>query len=193
MAKINNSEILEVASLQHYFYQNLSELNKKSLCPVPEEMIYYSSTVMDKFCESQNYFEVSEGKIQEKILGLKILEASQKSSSEQKRILRDVGDTALLVCGYFSSSFKTKMLNNKYYIQLGQMAYDRLNTLSPELLNMPCFYKLMATSFESLTTLISVMSRKNEADPFKHLLIEDYDDHQLHVMGVEPCKTDKAS
>ena len=188
-----SKSIIESADLQNYFYLNLSDLNKKSLCPVPEEMIYYSSTVMEKFSVSGNFFDVSNGKVQEKVLGIKMLEASQKSSLEQKRILRDVGDTALLVSGYFSNSVNTKILNVSYYIQLGQMAYDRLNTLSPELLNIPSFYRLMATSFENLTTLIRVMSKSNESDPFKHLLLEDHDDNGLKCMGILPTKTDKVS
>lgn len=188
-----SDSIIESANLQNYFYQSLYELNKKSLCPVPEEMIYYSSTVMEKFSVSGKFFEVSDGKVQEKVLGVKMLEASQKNSVEQKRILRDVGDTALLVSGYFSSSMNSKILNASYYIQLGQMAYDRLNNLSPELLNIPSFYRLMATSFENLAALIRVMSKSNETDPFKHFLIEDFEDNELKSMGVLPNKTDKAS
>lgn len=185
--------IIETASLQNYFYQNLSDLNKRSLCPVPEEMIYYSSTVMENFSVTGKLFEIDEGKVKEKVLGLKILEASHKNSLEKKRILKDVGDTALLVCGYFSSSINKKILDSNYYVQLGRMAYGQLNNLAPELLNVPSFYHMMATSFENLTTLIALIAKSNEADPFKHLLIEEYSDLELKCMGSIPNRTKKIS
>ena len=92
------------SSLQSYFYTQLQEFNKKSTEPLPNETIYYSSLVMDKFGDSGNYFETIEGKVREKVLGMKFLETSHMTREEKKRTLKDIGDTALLICGFFSES-----------------------------------------------------------------------------------------
>lgn len=171
----NSKEILKVSNLQSYFFKHLSEINKKSSCPIPEEIIYYSSNVLEVYGLSSNFYETKDGKLQSKILGIKMLEAQQKSIIEQKIIYKDVADTALIVCGYFSNSINSKIVDKQYYTNLGKIAYENLHNLYPELLNIPKFYKLMSTSFQKVTTLISILSKSNEIDPFKHLVLQELD------------------
>lgn len=179
-----SKEILEVTSLQSYFFQNLTELNNKSICPIPEEIIYYSSSVMEYYGLSSKFFEFQNGRAQSKILGTKLLEAQLKDRTEQKRIYKDIGDSALMVCGYFSKSIDKKILDLNYYIKIGQLAYLRLNNLSPELLNIPRFYKVMATCFVNTTKLISILSTVNNEDFYQKLLSEDFDETTLKLLGI---------
>ena len=97
------SLVLET-SLQSFFYDQLMNLNNKTATPLSNESIYYSSIVMDKFSHSKLYFETLDGKVREKTLGKKLLECAHLSKPSQKRELRDIGDTALLLCGFFSQS-----------------------------------------------------------------------------------------
>ena len=101
-SKIKNSEITLEPSLQSFFFDELVAVNNKSTNPLPTEAIYYSSNVLDKFGESVNFFELDEGRVREKILGLKLLESGQMIRSQQKKVLKDIGDTALFICGFFS-------------------------------------------------------------------------------------------
>jgi hypothetical protein len=187
---MSSKEIVTVANLQSFFYKNLSDLNQKSLCPVPEEAIYYSSSVLERYCLTHEFFEQENGRVQDKVLGIKLLEASQKRTEEQRRIYRDVGDTALMVCGYFSNSVNKKLMDVNYYIQLGQTAYDRMNSLDPSFMDIPSFYKLMASSFEKITTLIDLFARSGQSDPLQHFLL---DDDKLKVMGITPNASKKVS
>lgn len=171
----NSKEILDVTSLQTYFFSHLSDLNRKSKCPVPEELIYYSSSVLENYGLSSNFFEFENGKVQTKVLGLKLLEAQLKDRIEQKRIYKDVADTSLILCGYFSNSVNKKLLDIQYYSNLGQMAYEQLNYLSPELFDIPKFFKAMSSSFDKVTTLISVIAKSNEIEPFNHLILKEFD------------------
>src|SRR4051812_10865487 len=91
-------KIILTSSLKGYFFEGLAEINKKSLCPVPESVLFYSSEVLDKFSLTQDFFEVSEGKVREKVLGTKLLEATQLNREEQKKVYKEVGDMALLLC-----------------------------------------------------------------------------------------------
>ena len=155
-----SSEITLEASLQSFFYDRLSEINRRSSDPLPKEVIYYSSLVMDKFSESENYFEEIEGKTREKILGLKLFESGELPTAEQKRCLKDIGDTALFLCGFFPESLKSKLIDTQYYQRIGQTAYLRLNALVPMAYNRSAFYELLSQIFDQLAIVIDLVAQK---------------------------------
>lgn len=176
-------------NLKGFFFEGLSELNKKSLCPVPESIIYYSSDVLDKFALSEDFFETSEGKVREKILGMKLLEASQLNREEQKKIYREVGEMSLLVCGYFSQSVNKKIVDTNYYSQLGKMAYSHLNNVTPKFLDIPHFYGMVATCFESLTTLMMLLASREKGHEYnlvfnKIMTGENVSETQMKMSGI---------
>ena len=194
-----NKKIILQSNLQGYFFEGLNALNKKSLCPVPESVIYYSSDVLDKFALSQDFFDVSEGKIREKILGIKLLEASQLNRDEQKRVYKDVADMSLMVCGFFFESTQKKLVDNQYYSQIGKMAYSHLDSVAPNFLDIPSFYQMFATCFESMTTLMSLLATQNRSGLdnnliFKKVLKEEYvSEKDMLVSGIIPTPTRKVS
>lgn len=195
----NKKKIILSSNLQGFFFDGLIEINKKSLCPVPESVIYYSSDVLDKFALSQDFFEMSEGKVREKILGMKLLEATQFGRDEQKRIYKEVGDMSLLVCGYFSESVNKKIVDTQYYSQLGKMAYSHLNSVSPTFLDIPSFYNMVSTCFESMTTLLTILATKDRTGVENHLIFkkllrdEVVTEKELLVSGILPTTTKKVS
>lgn len=189
-------KIILTTNLKGFFFDGLMELNQKSLCPVPESIIYYSSDVLDKFALSEDFFETSEGKVREKILGLKLLEATHHTREEQKRIYKEVADMSLLVCGYFSQSINKKIVDNQYYANLGKMAYSHLNNIHPTFFDIPSFYGMVATCFESLTTLMTLLatSEKESNLIFKRLLNdESVSEKEMLVSGVVAPLTKKVS
>ena len=197
---VNTSrKIITASNLQGFFFEGLNELNKKSLCPVPESIIFYSSEVLDKFALSQDFFEISEGKVREKVLGIKLLEAMQMSREEQRRTYKEVADMSLLVCGYFSQSVNKKIVDTHYYSQLGKMAYGHLNNVTPSFLDIPCFYSMVSTCFESMTTLMANFASKNRYGADNELILrkvmsnESVSEKELLVSGIIPPGTNKAS
>ncbi len=196
---MDNGKIILSTNLQGFFFEGLSELNRKSLCPVPESIIYYSSDVLDKFALSRDFFEVQEGKIREKILGTKLLEAAQMNREEQKRAYKEVADMALIVCGYFSESINKKIIDTQYYSQLGKTAYGHLDTVMPAFLDIPSFYQMFATCFESMTTLMTLLAMKNRTGLDNHLIFkkilknELVSEREMLVSGIYSTPTDKVS
>lgn len=196
---MHEKKIILETNLKGYFFDGLNSLNKKSLCPVPESVIYYSSDVLDKFALSHNFFEISEGKVREKILGMKLLEASQLTREEQRKAYKEVGDMALLVCGYFVESTQKKLVDAQYYAQLGKMAYGHLNSVTPTFLDIPCFYGMIATCFESLTTLMSLLASQSRTGFEQNLIFQKVmsdqtvSEKEMLVSGMIPAPTRKVS
>ena len=185
------SRIITVPDLRSFFFQHLDEINNRSLCPVPQETIFYSSDVMDKFAHSETYFEVTEGRLRDKVLGLKLLEATQLPREEQRRVYQDVGDTALMVCGYFAESVtKKRILDTTYYMQLGMTAYANLNGVIPRHLDIPAFFNVLASSFVPLTGLISMLASRDRFDDERYLLFnrsnDGEDTRDLLAAGILP-------
>lgn len=193
------SKIILQANLQGFFFEGLIALNKKSLCPVPESAIYYSSDVLDKFALSQDFFEVNDGKVREKILGMKLLEATHLSREEQKRAYKEVADMSLMVCGYFSESTHKKLVDCQYYAQIGKTAYSHLNSVAPSFLDIPSFYEMFATCFESMTTLMSIFASQSNAGRESNLIFDKVlnektvSDKEMLVSGIIPSPTRKVS
>ena len=195
----NGKKIILSSNLKAYFFEGLTDLNRKSLCPVPESIIFYSSDVLDKFALSADFFEMSEGKVREKILGMKLLEATQFGREEQRRTYKEVADMSLVVCGYFSESVNKKIVDTNYYSQLGKMAYSHLNQVTPTFLDIPSFYSMLATCFENMTSLMMLLAAKNRAGNETNLIFdkimhsEQVSEKEMLVSGVLPSPTNKVS
>lgn len=184
-------------SLQSFFLDSLTEQNKKSLRPVPAEALYYSSEVLNDFVNPAKFFELNdEGKVRQKILGLKLLEAYQFTVSEQKRMYKDVGESALILCGMFNESVNRKILDINYYHNVGKEAYGRLNSIEREAYNRQEFYDLIADCFATLTTLINRVANihsKHEERLLTSIINQELSDDELLALGILPNKTNTSN
>jgi hypothetical protein len=183
-------KIITEISLKNYFYLELDQLNKRSLCPVPQETIFYSSTILEKYSLAERLFEVRDGKVSEKILGQKLLAAGNLSQSEQKRQFKDIGDTALFICGYFKKSLSQKMVDISYYHKLGMTAYKNLNGVQYNHFEIPAFFDVLATCFENITVLMASLALNDLSDPHAHLLLdnafnETLSEKEMLILGIQ--------
>ena len=191
MGNTNKQKIVTAKSLQTFFFESLSKLNQRISNPLPEEAIFYSSDVLDRYSLSKHYFEKNEGRIQEKVLGIKLLEADQKSRSDREKIYRDIADTTLVLCGCFSSSVEDKLVSKSYYNSIGKIAFSRMNAYHPNFLNMPSFFEFMANSFESVTRLLSMMDKYHSPEIL--LAQESLSDEEAIILGINKIDQNKAS
>lgn len=162
--KKSHPEIIYSESLKVFFFEQLRELNKQTICPIPEELIYYSSEVLEHSALSSHFYSFEEGKAKKKALGMELLKAESYSLEKKKRAYKDIGDTALVMAGYFCKSFNDKILGSSYYVRLGELAYQKLDGAQSRCFDIPCFYKAMATSFEKITGLMSVVMERSEGN-----------------------------
>lgn len=145
-------------SLNEFFYKNLSFKNKQISCPLPEEFIFYSSLVLERYALSDVFFDSNDSGINQKIFGMRYLDSLGKDKDEKIVELKDVGDTILVQLGLFSDSVNKKITNKGYYISLAQSAYAQLDSMNSNFYDIPNFYKLFASSFEKTIILLEVMS-----------------------------------
>ncbi|MBH47105.1 MAG: hypothetical protein CME71_02940 [Halobacteriovorax sp.] len=168
----NNQDLILETSLQTFFFDELTQVNQKSSRPLPRETVHYSSIVLDQYGESGKYFETIEGKVRDKILGIKLLEAGHLPRQKQVRVLRDIGDTALFLCGFFADSLNSKIVDTSYYQQVGCSAYQKLNHLVPEVYETKSFYSQLSKSFAGITMLMNIVAEKMaKPDQYEGMLL----------------------
>src|SRR5690606_12138889 len=122
--------IIAQASLKEYFFSLLEGINSEILSPLPQEFIFYSSDVLNKYADAERFNT-------EKPLGLQWLEISQAKKIEQKKGLKEIGDKSLLMSSYYSESISKKIIDKSYYIKLGKSAYLKLNSIKPDCYDVP--------------------------------------------------------
>ena len=167
-----NIKIVSGISLQSFFFDQFLMINKKFQKPLSQVVIYYLSLVMDKFGQSEEFFDIEKGRVQNKKLGLKILQLNKSSIKQQIRILKEVGDGALFLYGYFPDSVENKILNRNYYKKIGQLAYKKLNNLVPSFYEVDSFYSRLSEEFDNSSYLINIFqeSSKQQKDEFTYII-----------------------
>ena len=157
---MSDETILTSTALSDFFYKDLSSRNRLAPCPLPEEFIFYSSLTLEKYAFSENYFDETSGKVSEKILGLRYLESQKKSGDDRISELKDIGDTVLVLLGFFSNSINKKIISREYYLSIAQGAYADLSKLDFQFYDIPQFYNLFATSLHNTVSLVEGMAQE---------------------------------
>jgi hypothetical protein len=148
---MSDTKIITSASLNDFFYSSLSQVNKKSPCPIPEEFIFYSSLILENFAKVDTEDSTSENKV----LGLEYLNLQGKTRENKLKGLKTIGDSVLIQLGFFPNSRK---IDRAYYLSLAKNSYRQLDNLDSKFYDIPDFYKLFATSLERTITLLGLLS-----------------------------------
>jgi hypothetical protein len=163
----SKEKIILQADLKAFFYEKLLELNNCTHRPLTQETLFYSSLVLERYCKSEFYFDFEDGRVKEKLLGIKLLQSQSLPNEEKKRELKDVGETALILCGYFPPSINRKFSNPEYYESIGKSAFKYLNDIEPVYMDVPSFYEVLSFSFGNVVNLLNRLSL-NLADTNKN-------------------------
>ncbi len=157
-----NMQILLGQNLSGYFFERLQAVNKIQPIQLKDEFLHYIGITLDEYVLSGRLFELEDGSFKNKVLGIKIMQSSGLSRSKRKKILKDVGDTALIMCGHFPEYFNRKLVGIDYYTEIGVSAYGQLNAIVPKYLNFKNFYLEFSKFFSLASNLISVVATENQ-------------------------------
>lgn len=192
LKKQKNSEIVVDSGLQEFFFSSLEDINQKSLRPVPVEALHYTSGVLERMSETHQFFVEQDGRYRDEVLGVKLLESGAKCLEVQKRVLRDIGDKSLLICGMFASN--SRIVGQDYYLGLGRTAYQRLNSLIPSFYETRSFFNHFSSYLEVIISMVSELSEGLglNQQPHENLLIriESKDSEELLSLGIVSCQKD---
>jgi len=164
--------IVETPTLESYFYELVTasvELLDSEISPQAQ---YYLVTLLNGFVERQNALGVDNDCLDEP-LALMLKRSLEASGESQARHLKQLGDVALFVSGFYSDRIDRKRVDMDYYIHMGGSAYARLAHLfsrrSSKNACWPLFNE-MSDGFKSMVQVLSEVSESHSYDRDQDLL-----------------------
>jgi hypothetical protein len=128
----------------------------------------YISQLLQFYLFTENLFEEVNERTQ--TMAEKLLTAFNVSEPRQRAEgLKKVGDTALYVSGFFGDSFKRKIIDIDYYVEIGGSAYGSLATSDSANLYSPVFRDL-SSRFNEYVDVLTYMSQQAQLQSNNDLL-----------------------
>lgn len=102
------------------------------------------------------------------VLALEFLHSIELTGSQQKELLRDVGDKCLLFAGLFPKQAERKLVKISYFVELGRGAYTILAGLSQQ--KLAELYAAVGQGFVSMMDILQTirnMDKTNQLTPIQ--------------------------
>lgn len=181
---------LVTANLKQFFGDLLLEAADRSKADVSPLALNYVASVLVQFHETARLFMQKGVKLP--VLSDMLSEALEADLYRRVTLLRQLGDTSLMVSGYFPEAVRRRTMNLSYYYQMGGTAYSRLSDLTES----ENVFDELSGGFVRLAELISEVSASLKVD---HLSISQLLDFyansrsetalkKLRDVGVVPIK-----
>lgn len=124
----HRESLITEKSAREYFQDSISDALSNQQVKATEHTVYYVVNLLANFIRSENLFERTPDGMIIKPLAEHYAEAVEgRSSADQHRALRRLGDVALFVSGVFSQSLNRKVIDVDYYCAMGGSAYGYLS------------------------------------------------------------------
>jgi len=132
----------------------------------------YLTELLQFYLFSDNLFDSEQGRTQ--TMAERLLKAVNLSEPKARaERLRRVGDTALYVSGFFGDSFKRKIIDIDYYVEIGGSAYATVASSDTTSMYSPVF-KDLSQRFGDFVDLLTHMSQEASLQS-DHDLLRLYD------------------
>jgi hypothetical protein len=91
-------------------------------------------------------------------LALRLARALKSGGSEQRAQLRSLGDFSLFMTGFFSDSFKRRLVDVDYYVSMGEYAYGSLGRREEDAFSE--VFAELASKFVGFTDVLADISER---------------------------------
>jgi hypothetical protein len=161
--------IIEGARLQEV----LREKVQTALChqdvEVSETTEFYLVNLLDEFLHEQ-FFDGIRGPHADVPLAIMLLDASNKRPSERASSLKRVGDTSLVISGFFADSIRRGTVDLGYYISIGESAYLSLAEIMGNHKAFREIYDEMGHNFQEFVDVLAAVAPWNRPTSDAELL-----------------------
>jgi hypothetical protein len=131
----------------------------------------YLVSVLDHYLVTDNLYEKSEttGRYSQKMLSELYLNAASAPLEKKSELLKQLGDSSLYISGFFGDSFKKKVVDLDYYVNMGGAAYGDLSSVVKE--DIYCrLYEEIALRFVEFMDAFCLISQNTMVQSNKDLL-----------------------
>ncbi|HPW45201.1 MAG TPA: hypothetical protein PKU96_02385 [bacterium] len=124
---------------------------------------FYIVNLLQEFHNAEGLVMFKGDDAVEKPLSIMLLEALTGGSAMRVKCLRQVGDKALVVSGFFGDNIHSGLMDISYYIGIGESAYGALAKIHKDCGAFSDLYLELAKKFEQFVDVISSIAPWNNA------------------------------
>ncbi|MBN8554272.1 MAG: hypothetical protein J0L93_02410 [Deltaproteobacteria bacterium] len=180
-------------NLQHFFGSLLIAAAENQRANISPHALDYLTKLLVYFQETAQLFNQKDVRIP--VLADMLSEALDADLYRRITLLRQMGDTSLMVSGYFPESLSRRSVDLAYYQKMGGIAYYHLGSLSEE----ESIYNELSERFIKLSEILNEVSEQTQSKDYSiSKLLEFYSQtgsdrifEKLKKQGVIPFKSPK--
>jgi hypothetical protein len=106
-----------LVSTDEFFHQVVTDALEAHKVRLQDTTEYYVVNLLTRYTAER---------VDDEPLALKLAQVGLAEPYERVRLLKEVGDTALYLCGFFAESLSRRWVSVEYYMELGGAAYGQL-------------------------------------------------------------------
>ncbi len=157
--------LIRAAHVEEFFHHQVRRAITNQNVEASPHTEYYLVRLLSDFSNIENLFPPQEKN--EVPLAILYLESLKANRHDGIRLLKQLGDFALYISGFFQDSLNLKNVDLDYYISMGGTAYDRLHSMAVS----PSYWEAFADTFRDLAVNFSkymdVLSEISESSQAK--------------------------
>lgn len=154
-----SSEIVEAANVESFFHESVTDSISSQNLDVCDETVVYLTHLLSRYVRSDELFEQDEEGMQLKPLAVLYCSAAGARDLQARRdYLRKLGDLALFISGWFAHNLERRRVGVRYYVQMGECAYEWLSECRTATVRDRVFAKIfqdLAAHFSEMRDVIS--------------------------------------
>ena len=154
----------------HTFFQELLlDAAKGQHAEVSLHVLSYVTDMLVEFQQSARFFHGTEARMP--VLVDLLTDALEANDHRRISLIRHMGDTSLMLSGYFPAAISKHGMNIKYYQHMGEIAYAQLGALSEDY----NVFDELSDQFVLLSDLVNEVSEQTQSSHDSLLkLLEKY-------------------
>ena len=160
---------LQHTSLPEYFRELVKQALEHQKVKAPEEIEYYLVNLLHAHIFMPDTMKATDS-FTEEPLAILYLKAQQSNFENKLALLKQLGDSALFVSGYFPASLNRQLVDIKYYAQMGGSAYGDLAQIVSK--NVATIFEDLAGHFLAYVDILSEVSEScqftNDQNTLRH-------------------------
>ncbi len=152
------TKVAPATDVREFFRETVDEVRARQRLEVRPQTEAYVVDLLVDFSAADQLFSASSGRTAPEPLVFMLKRAIEAPGPERARHLKRMGDTALVVSGFFSDSLARQLVDVDYYSSMGERAYDALGTMKPGSLGQT--FRELAQKFLRIAEVLSEISER---------------------------------
>lgn len=153
---MKNASIDLLTTPNEFFQQLVVKAISSQKVETTEAVTYYLVQLLSQFLQTAQLKELASTP-----LALKMHSATLSPPEEQLHVFKQLGDYSLYTAGFFSESFKRKIIDVDYYIKMGALAYLNVAVLQTKK-EIQKLYKDLSNKFPNYVEVLSEVSHQTQ-------------------------------